>query len=77
MENLIVILTFVGALVALMYALFTARRVLRAEEGTEEMKRVSRSIRAGANAYLRRQYTVVGIFFAVVFVILCLMAIFF
>ena len=71
------ILTFVGALVALMYALFTARRVLRAEEGTEEMKRVSRSIRAGANAYLRRQYTVVGIFFAVVFVILCLMAIFF
>ena len=77
MENLIVILTFVGAIVALLYALFTARRVLRADEGNEQMKHVSLSIRAGANAYLRRQYTVVGIFFAVVFVVLCLMAVFF
>ena len=77
MENLIVILTFVGAIVALLYALFTAKRVLRADEGNEKMKRVSLSIRAGANAYLRRQYTVVGIFFAVVFVVLCLMALLF
>ena len=77
MENLIVILTFLGALVALVYAAVTAKRVLRAEEGTEQMKKISRSIRSGASAYLRRQYTVVGIFFAVLFVILCLMALFF
>ena len=77
MENLIVVLTFVGAIVALLYALFTARRVLRADEGNEKMKRVSLSIREGANAYLRRQYTVVGVFFAIVFVVLCAMAFFF
>ena len=77
MENLIVIFTFVGAIVALLYAFFTAKRVLRADEGTDLMKKISGSIRSGASAYLRRQYTVVGIFFAVIFVVLCLMALFF
>ncbi|MBE6656233.1 MAG: sodium/proton-translocating pyrophosphatase, partial [Ruminococcaceae bacterium] len=77
MENSIVVLTFVGAIVALIYAFFTARRVLRADAGTEKMQRISASIRSGASAYLRRQYTVVGVFFAVVFVVLCLMAAFF
>ena len=76
MENLIVVFTFVGALIALVYAAITAKRVLRAEEGTEQMKKISRSIRSGAGAYLRRQYTVVGIFFAVMFVVLCAMAAF-
>ena len=74
MENLIVLFTFAGALLALLYAFFAARRVLRAEEGNDLMKKISSSIRSGASAYLRRQYTVVGIFFAAMFVILCLMA---
>ncbi len=74
MENLIVLFTFVGALCALLYALLAARRVLRSDEGNDRMKQISLFIREGAGAYLRRQYTVVGIFFAVMFVILCLMA---
>ena len=76
MEKLAVLLTFLGAIVALLYAIFTARRVLKASEGTDEMKRISASIKKGANAYLSRQYKIVGIFFAVMFAVLCLMAIF-
>ena len=38
------------------------------------MSKISRSIREGANAYLRRQYTVVGIFFACMIVVLVIMA---
>lgn len=66
--------TVVGSLAALIFALILARRVLGFSEGTEKMAEISASIRKGANAYLRRQYTIVGIFFLCMFVILCIMA---
>ena len=74
MENFFEIATFIGAAAALLFAVFTARKVLKASEGTDRMKAISASIRAGANAFLKRQYVIVSIFFAVVFVILCVMA---
>jgi K(+)-stimulated pyrophosphate-energized sodium pump len=76
MDKLLVILTFVGALAALLFAIFTAKKVLSFSEGTELMKKISLSIRKGANAYLKRQYKVVIIFFAILFVILSVMAMF-
>ena len=76
MENYLVIFTFLGAVAALVFALFTAKKVLKFSEGTEKMKTISQSVRAGANAYLKRQYTVVSVFFAAMFVILCVMAAF-
>ena len=39
------------------------------------MKKISKSIRMGANAFLKRQYIIVAIFFSVLFVILSVMAI--
>jgi len=76
MENYLVIATFVGAILAILFALFMAKRVLKFDEGTEKMKKISASIREGANAYLKRQYTIVSIFFGGMFIILCLMAAF-
>ncbi|MBQ3265634.1 MAG: sodium-translocating pyrophosphatase [Ruminococcus sp.] len=76
MELYLVIAIFVGSLLALAFALIMAKRVLSFDEGTDRMKKISASIRAGANAYLKRQYTIVAIFFAVMFVILGVMAIF-
>ena len=75
MEKYLVLLTFVGSVLALLFALFTAKKVLKFSEGTEKMQKISQSIRKGANAYLKRQYTVVSIFFGGMFVILCGMAI--
>lgn len=74
MENYLVLLTFLGAVIALVFAAFTAKKVLKFSEGTEKMQKISRSVRAGANAYLKRQYSVVAIFFAGMFVLLCIMA---
>ena len=62
-EDLLVLFTFIGALVALIYAVITAKRVLSFSEGTDKMKKIASAIRAGANAYLKRQYKVVIIFF--------------
>jgi len=70
MDKFLVILTFAGAAIALSFALIMARKVLKFSEGTEKMKKISASIRAGANAYLRRQYIVVSMFFLVMFIVL-------
>lgn len=74
MDKLLVLLTFAGSLIALLFAFFTARKVIKFPEGTDVMKQISSSIRAGADAYLRRQYKIVLVFFGVVFVILEIMA---
>lgn len=68
------ILAPIGSGVALFFALFLAIRVLRAPRGNEKMQKISNSIKDGANAYLKRQYGVVGIFFAIMTVILGIMA---
>ena len=74
MEKYLVLATFAGSIIALLFAFFTGKRVLSFDEGTPLMSKISRSIREGANAYLKRQYTVVGIFFACMLVVLCIMA---
>ena len=74
MEHLTVILTFASALLALLFALFTAKRVMKFSEGNDLMKKISASIRKGANAYLKRQYIIVAIFFGIVFAVLGAMA---
>ena len=73
-EKYYVIFALIGSLIALIFAWITAKRVLSAPEGNEKMQKIAASIRRGANAYLKRQYTVVSAFFAVFFVIFCVMA---
>ena len=70
MDKLTVILTFAASLLALGFAIITALRILRYSEGTDLMRSISLSIRKGANAFLRRQYKIVIIFFGVMLVIL-------
>ncbi|MCI6025794.1 MAG: sodium-translocating pyrophosphatase [Oscillospiraceae bacterium] len=59
-----------GAAAALIFAYVRARKVLRESEGSELMQKIAASIRQGANAYLKRQYSGVAKFFAVVFVLM-------
>jgi len=65
---------FVGAAVALAFAALQRRKVLSYSEGNETMRKIAASIREGANAYLKHQYTTVFKVFAVVFVLLLIMA---
>ena len=76
MDKLLILATGLGALIALLFAVFTAKKVLKFSEGTDTMKKISESIRKGANAFLKRQYKIVLVFFGVMFVILGLMAFF-
>ncbi|MGN1002183.1 MAG: sodium/proton-translocating pyrophosphatase, partial [Oscillospiraceae bacterium] len=73
MENLFWV-GFVGALVALVFAWIQRSKVMKASEGDEKMVKIAASIRQGANAYLKRQYTTVAKVFLVVFVILLIIA---
>ena len=68
MESLIVALA-AGA-VALIFAGFTAMRVLRADAGNELMRSIGDSIREGAGAFLRREYMSLLPFVVVVAVVL-------
>lgn len=63
----------VGAVIALLFAVVQSRKVLKFSEGTELMQKIASSIRQGANAYLKRQYSTVARIFAVVFVILLIL----
>lgn len=76
MEKFLVAFTFIGSVIALLFALLTSKKIMKFSEGNEKMQKISKAIREGANAYLKRQYKVVGIFFAVMFVVLCVMAFF-
>jgi len=68
------IITIVGSVFALSFAVFLVKKILREKEGTPEMIEVAEAVRTGAKAYLKRQYTGVSIFFAIVFLILIILA---
>ena len=65
---------FIGAILALVFAGIQRKKVMSFSEGNDKMVKIASSIREGANAYLKRQYTTVAIVFVVVFVVLLVMA---
>ena len=60
-------------MLALAFALFFARKVLKIPEA-ENTRGIAAIIRRGANAFLKRQYLVVAIFFGCMFVLLGILA---
>ena len=73
MEGLI--LAIAAGVVALAFAGFLAMRVLAADEGSERMKEIGAAIQEGANAFLRREYTVLAGFVVIVFIVLLVLGI--
>jgi K(+)-stimulated pyrophosphate-energized sodium pump len=59
-----------SAVLAFAFAGWFAYSLMKNDEGTDQMKQIALFIRRGANAYLKRQYTGVALFFAIVFVVL-------
>ena len=64
----------VASLVALSMAWFFFRTMMKADEGTPRMKEIAGHVRRGAMAYLRQQYKVVAIVFAVLALLFAFMA---
>lgn len=74
MGNIAPIAVFICAVIALVFAASKFFSVKSKPEGTETMANISSKIRKGAMAYLKRQYRTVGIFFAVMFIVLVIFA---
>ncbi|MFH1854674.1 MAG: sodium-translocating pyrophosphatase [Candidatus Omnitrophota bacterium] len=63
----------VGSVLAIIFSIFLIRKIMRQDEGTSEMREIAEWVREGSYAYIKRQYLIVGIFFAVVFLVLFLL----
>ena len=67
------ILAIVAGAAGLGFVGFLMRIILRESEGTEKMREISRAVRQGAMAFLRREFMTLGIFTAVLVVVLALL----
>ena len=78
MENLVkyVWIVFCASIVALGFAFFFYRKMLKEDEGTPTMREIASHVRKGAMAYLKQQYKVVGIVFIVLAVLFFIMSLF-
>ena len=65
-----VIAAIMAGVIAIIYGFVTIQSVMKASAGDAKMQEIAAAIQEGANAYLNRQYTTIGIVGAVVAVLL-------
>ena len=64
----------IASIVALGMAWYFFRSMMKEDEGTDRMKEIAEHVRKGAMAYLKQQYKVVAIVFAVLAIVFAFMA---
>ncbi len=69
-EKFFLCLNVVIALGGLAYALMLVGQVMNAPQGTKKMQEIAQAVREGANAYLYRQFRVVGVLIVLITVLL-------
>ncbi len=66
-----IVLASIGAAAfAILFAIVTIFRVIKAPAGDEKMQIIARHIQEGASAYLHRQYSVISVFAVLIFIAL-------
>ena len=75
MSNIFFLIPF-AAIVALGFALYFFKQMMRESEGTDTMKKIAQYVRDGAMSYLKQQYKVVSIVFIVLALVFTVMAYF-
>ena len=76
MSNSIVYIVLAASILALTFAFIFYKQMMKEDEGTDLMKKIAAHVRKGAMAYLKQQYRVVIIVFAVLAAIFGIMAYF-
>lgn len=74
MDSLLFLLAPAASIVALLFAWFFYKQMMKESEGTETMRKIAAYVRRGAMSYLKQQYKVVGIVFLVLAAIFAVMA---
>jgi K(+)-stimulated pyrophosphate-energized sodium pump len=70
--DLFLLTGFLSGLLAVLVALFTYHQVMKADEGDDRMKEVSRLIQEGANSFIKIQYRILTTFTLVLAVVIAL-----
>jgi len=60
-------------LLAVVYGIWATMSVMKADAGSAKMQEIAAAVREGAQAYLKRQYTTIGIVGIVIFVVVGLL----
>ncbi|WP_443747470.1 sodium-translocating pyrophosphatase [Asticcacaulis solisilvae] len=66
--NYALMLAIVAGIVGLLYGVVQAMSLMKENAGNERMREIAAAIQEGASAYLKRQYTTIGIVGVVIFV---------
>ena len=69
MEHLIYV-AFGLSLIAIIYAFFLYRQMMKNPMGDEKVKTISGFIKEGANAFIKKEYTIIAIFLVIAFVVI-------
>jgi len=64
------ILAPISSVMALSFAGYLVYRIMQASPGDKNMVKIQKAIQEGASSYIRKQYTVITAFFALIFVLL-------
>jgi len=68
----IILLAIAAAVLAIIYGVVQTQRLMSASAGSEKMQEIASAIQEGANAYLKRQYTTIGIVGVVVCILIAI-----
>jgi len=74
MLNSIFVIVPISSILALSFAYFFYKQMMKSPEGTEKMQTIAKHVRKGAFAYLKQQYKVVLIVFLILSAIFSFMA---
>lgn len=74
MDQILFWLIPIASLLALCFAYFFYKQMMKESEGTPQMIKIAAAVRKGAMSYLKQQYKVVGIVFLVLVIVFAIMA---
>ncbi len=74
MTNALFWLVPISSVLALLFAWYFYKQLMKTDEGTPQMQKIAFHVRKGAMSYLRQQYKVVGLVFLVLVVLFSIMA---